>query len=356
MTSPALTGLRGVAALVIVLHHIVLRLPDLAAGPARQGYLAVDLFFVLSGFVMALGYGTWFGARRPLPEYGRFLGRRIARVWPLHAVVVALLVADGIVRHTGEYWPRMVIFNELLMQSWGFSQTVDAPAWSVSTEMLAYILFPLLSGLALRRTARVAWRTLAVAIAVLVCCVLAAPDLGLAQRGALDLHQNWSLLPALRCVAGFTIGLLTWRALQTRRGARVAAQPAVATGAGLAIVGLVLLGAPDGLVYLFFPVLIAGLYAGAGPLTRWLAKPVAVWTGTLSYAIYLVHVPVLDHAHSWAPAGVAPFLAVFAALLCPVVLVAHYGIERPAQAVLLRMGSRLVRLGRALPAAWRLVI
>lgn len=356
MTSPALTGLRGVAALVIVLHHIVLRLPDLAAGPARQGYLAVDLFFVLSGFVMALGYGTWFGARRPLPEYGRFLGRRIARVWPLHAVVVALLVADGIVRHTGEYWPRMVIFNGLLMQSWGFSQTVDAPAWSVSTEMLAYILFPLLSGLALRRTARVAWRTLAVAIAVLVCCVLAAPDLGLAQRGALDLHQNWSLLPALRCVAGFTIGLLTWRALQTRRGARVAAQPAVATGAGLAIVGLVLLGAPDGLVYLFFPVLIAGLYAGAGPLTRWLAKPVAVWTGTLSYAIYLVHVPVLDHAHSWAPAGVAPFLAVFAALLCPVVLVAHYGIERPAQAVLLRMGSRLVRLGRALPAAWRLVI
>ena len=356
MTSPALTGLRGVAALVIVLHHIVLRLPDLAAGPARQGYLAVDLFFVLSGFVMALGYGTWFGARRPLPEYGRFLGRRIARVWPLHAVVVALLVADGIVRHTGEYWPRMVIFNGLLMQSWGFSQTVDAPAWSVSTEMLAYILFPLLSGLALRRTARVAWRTLAVAIAVLVCCVLAAPDLGLAQRGALDLHQNWSLLPALRCVAGFTIGLLTWRALQTRRGARVAAQPAVATGAGLAIVGLVLLGAPDGLVYLFFPVLIAGLYAGAGPLTRWLAKPAAVWTGTLSYAIYLVHVPVLDHAHSWAPAGVAPFLAVFAALLCPVVLVAHYGIERPAQAVLLRMGSRLVRLGRALPAAWRLVI
>lgn len=356
MTSPALTGLRGVAALVIVLHHIVLRLPDLAAGPARQGYLAVDLFFVLSGFVMALGYGTWFGARRPLPEYGRFLGRRIARVWPLHAVVVALLVADGIVRHTGEYWPRMVIFNGLLMQSWGFSQTVDAPAWSVSTEMLAYILFPLLSGLALRRTARVAWRTLAVAIAVLVCCVLAAPDLGLAQRGALDLHQNWSLLPALRCVAGFTIGLLTWRALQTRRGARVAAQPAVATGAGLAIVGLVLLGAPDGLVYLFFPVLIAGLYAGAGPLTRWLAKPAAVWTGTLSYAIYLVHVPVLDHAHSWAPAGVAPFLAVFAALLCPVVLVAHYGIERPAQAVLLRIGSRLVRLGRALPAAWRLVI
>ena len=356
MTSPALTGLRGVAALVIVLHHIVLRLPDLAAGPARQGYLAVDLFFVLSGFVMALGYGTWFGARRPLPEYGRFLGRRIARVWPLHAVVVALLVADGIVRHTGEYWPRMVIFNGLLMQSWGFSQTVDAPAWSVSTEMLAYILFPLLSGLALRRPARVAWRTLAVAVAVLVVCVLVAPDLGSAQRGALDLHQNWSLLPALRCVAGFTIGLLTWRALQTRRGARVAAQPAVATGAGLAIVGLVLLGAPDGLVYLFFPVLIAGLYAGAGPLTRWLAKPVAVWTGTLSYAIYLVHVPVLDHAHSWAPAGVAPFLAVFAALLCPVVLVAHYGIERPAQAVLLRIGSRLVRLGRALPAAWRLVI
>ena len=356
MTSRALTGLRGVAALVIVLHHVMLRLPDVAAGPARQGYLAVDLFFVLSGFVMALGYGTWFGAGQSLHEYGLFMGRRIARVWPLHAVVVALLVADALVRHTGEYWPRMVIFNLLLMQSWGFSQTVDAPAWSVSTEMLAYILFPLLSGLALRRTARVAWRTLAVAVAVLVFCVLAAPDLGLAQRGALDLHQNWSLLPALRCLAGFTIGLLTWRALQTRRGARVAAQPAVATGAGLAIVGLVLLGAPDGLIYLCFPVLIAGLYAGAGPLTRWLAKPAAVWMGTLSYAIYLVHFPLLDRANAWAPAGVAPFLALFVALLCPVVLVAHYGVERPAQAWLRRMGRRLVGLGRALPAAWRLVI
>jgi len=78
VTSRALTGLRGVAALVIVLHHVMLRLPDVAAGPARQGYLAVDLFFVLSGFVMALGYGTWFGARQSLHEYGLFMGRRIA--------------------------------------------------------------------------------------------------------------------------------------------------------------------------------------------------------------------------------------------------------------------------------------
>ena len=64
--SRALTGLRGLAAMLVLLHHFTLQVgPDLAPpllrGLLRKGYLGVDLFFVLSGFVISMVYGRWFG-------------------------------------------------------------------------------------------------------------------------------------------------------------------------------------------------------------------------------------------------------------------------------------------------------
>ena len=351
--SRALTGLRGVMALAIVVHHLCLRLPDLpqaVLSVTNRLYLAVDLFFVLSGFVMALGYGHWFAGRQPLSEYLTFIGRRIARVWPLHAVLALVLVAQDWTDHTGHTWPRMIVTNLLLIQAWGFSQTINAPAWSVSAEMLAYVLFPLLSGFTLRRRPAVAWLTLGCAVLTLAVVVWSAPDRGGAQRGPLDLHQNWSLLPPLRCLAGFTIGMLTGRALRSAAWVRWAGQAVVAPAAAGMVVILLMAGAPDGLVYALFPVLITALYCGTGRLGQALAAAPWYWVGTLSYALYLVHMPVLDLAGRWSNGGHASFTLLFGALVLPLTMLAHWGVERPGQILLRQWSSRLLASRRALRA------
>ena len=339
----ALTGLRGIAAVVVVLHHLLLRLGATAAVPGigLRGYLAVDLFFILSGFVMALGYGTWFAGIQPWREYVIFLSRRVARVWPLHTAVLALLLLDGVLRHTGEYWPRMAAANLLLMQSWGFSQTVITPAWSVSTEMFAYILFPLLGGIALRRSPRVAWLGFAGAAGLLVLAVSLASGHDPGQRGALDLHRNWSLLPLMRCVGGFGAGMLTWRALRDARVWVWAGRPAVAGLAGLGIVLLLLGGAPDLVVVMLFPVLIAGVYAGRNAVVRGLGSPPCVALGTGSYALYLVHYPLLSLAGGLV--GRAWLVPLFLGLVIPATLAGCYLVERPAQVLLRRWSAHVLR-------------
>ena len=335
----ALTGLRGVAAVVVVLHHLLLHLGavDAVPGVGQRGYLAVDLFFVLSGFVMALGYGTWFAGAQTWQEYMIFLSRRVARLWPLHTAVLTMLLLDGAMRHTGEYWPRMAMTNLLLIQSWGFSQTVITPAWSVSTEILAYILFPLLGGIALRRTPRVAWFGLAGAIGLLVAAVALAPAHDPGQRGTLDLHENWSLLPMMRCLGEFGVGLLTWRVLRDARMRTWAGRSATASLAGLLIIAMLVGGAPDLVVTALFPVLIAGLYAGRGAVVRGLGSRSCVALGVGSYALYLVHYPVLGVASGLVDrAWVVP---TFLALVIPATLAGYWLVERPAQAVLRRWSA-----------------
>jgi peptidoglycan/LPS O-acetylase OafA/YrhL len=94
----ALTGIRGIAAWGVVLYHIRLSLTGLLPAPViavfAKGYLAVDLFFILSGFVI------WYNYAARIADGGAgaarlFLWRRFARVWPLHGAILAGFLRPG---------------------------------------------------------------------------------------------------------------------------------------------------------------------------------------------------------------------------------------------------------------------
>ena len=364
--SPALTGLRGVAAVLVVMHHASLHLGALdlpwAGGLLRRGYLGVDLFFVLSGFVMSMIYGSWFtgGALGAAPG-GRagmagslavFLVRRAGRVWPLHAAVLAVLIAG--LALSGQEVPslRFTLANLLLVQGWGVSGEINAPAWSVSTEVLAYLLFPLLAGAVLR------WRWgavlgVAAAAALLAGCLALAPPVGPARRGLLDIHMNYSVLPAMRCVAGFLLGMVAWRAGRAPAVARVACRPWTGAGVFLVVLGLMCAGADDLLVLALMPLVVVGLHRGRGwPWRLFTLRPVH-GLGVLSYAIYLIHyalMPVLLDG----PGPVAARLALYAAATLLLAGLAHYLIERPTRRFIRWLGEAMV-MPIAHPALVRLV-
>ena len=96
----ALTGLRGIAAWWVVFYHARLSLtewmPEAGTAIAASGYLAVDLFFMLSGFVMWLNYGERL-RREGAAGAPAFWWRRFARIWPLHAAVLGAMVAFALV-------------------------------------------------------------------------------------------------------------------------------------------------------------------------------------------------------------------------------------------------------------------
>ena len=154
---PALTGLRAVAALWVVLFHYRDDVLALAPGLApfdtfmRAGYLGVDLFFPLSGFVLAYTYAdrmrslSWSATRD-------FVRNRFARVWPVHvltlnidlaiaAVIGTLGVGAGGHRRTAEAY----VENVAMVHTWFNDRpSFNSPAWSISSEWFAYLLAPLL--------------------------------------------------------------------------------------------------------------------------------------------------------------------------------------------------------------------
>jgi peptidoglycan/LPS O-acetylase OafA/YrhL len=358
--SRALTGLRGIAAVLVVMHHASLHIGGTGL-PAmgellRRGYLGVDLFFVLSGFVISMVYGFWFTGGPPgaaLPGTGGkagqdrtdtagavavFLMRRAARVWPLHAAVLAALLADAALSGGPLPSPRFALANFMLVQGWGVSGEINAPAWSVSTEFLAYLLFPLLAGPVLRRRWGAALGLAAVA-ALLAACLALAPT-GPGRRGLLDIYQNYSVLPAMRCLAGFLLGMLAWRAGQRPEVARQAARPWVAPGTLLLALGMMLAGAGDLLVLALLPVMVLALHHGRGRAWRLFTVQPLHGLGTLSYAIYLIHyalLPVLD-----GPGPVAARLALYALATLLLAALAHQLVERPTRRLVRWMGEAVV--------------
>ena len=287
----ALDGWRGIAALAIAFYHLPLAHPFREMSGWKNMELFVDLFFVLSGFVIMHAWGN----RLVTAQDARgFMIRRFWRVWPLHFVVLIAFLATeigqwvlasliglklGETPFTGTTSIAALLSNIVMMQSLNLHGTTtwNGPAWSISVEFWTYAIFAVVMLLARGRT--------------LALVVLAAVGLaGIAIFSPIFLFATHDF-GMFRALYGFFVGAVAYRLVTTSIERPVSGH----AGELFVVSGMLVYLASTGLdaSSLFAPLVFVSLVIvfanGKGAFT-WLleCRPVQA-LGLWSYSIYLVH-------------------------------------------------------------------
>jgi peptidoglycan/LPS O-acetylase OafA/YrhL len=363
----ALTGLRILAAAWVVLfhfrpllHNAAPRFGQALAPVLNCGAQGVDLFFILSGFVLTWNHLDGMGRSLSVRATLRFLWLRLARVWPVYLVTLHLAAAWIIFTHHVGHVPspridqlsavsylRQILLVQLWFQPYFDGSSWDGPAWSISAEWLAYLVFGLLI-LVIFRIARVMrargllWLALAASLPP-VTLLLASGQF----------YTPWSWLP--RILAQFTAGALAGAAVRMLRPTdgfrRAAGYASVVLVSGITVLlywfdAHPIAGMLDsgGLVDVLFVPLVVSLAVGVGALPGLLSTRVLVFGGQISFSLYMVH-ELVHTAWNWTVAQFALSLgddATFGLLgLLAVAVVAaillYQVVEEPARRWMRRM-------------------
>ena len=328
-----LDGLRGVAALMVVIFHCFeTYVPVFKTQIVNHGYLAVDFFFVLSGFVIGYAYDDRWDK---MTTWG-FFKRRLTRLHPM--VIAGTLVGAALFFFSGPAFPQtlqvepwkfvlclvmgLLILpcpNSLDIRGWGELNSFNGPQWTLTFEYIGNILYAFV----FRHLPKIALAILC------VCCAFFTLDLtlgwdvfGLFPGGPqYTVIGGWSLT-AQQIYVGFTrllypflCGLLISRILPGRRSeSNPSGSPIHLRGGfwwcSLAIFSIPCIGGhtgiPDGLyqafcILILFPIIVL---TGAGSVTTdKKSTAVCKWLGDISYPIYITHYPIMYMQMGWVAAN-----------------------------------------------------
>lgn len=294
----ALDGWRGVCAVLVAVMHLEASGYLSGSHLVRNADFLVDFFFVLSGFIIAHAYGQKLAAPG---DVARMLWRRFARLWPLHAALLALLVGlelaahaisglTGIARRAAAFDPAMgqslaaIPTHLVMLHSFGLHDkgTWNVPSWSISAEFWSSVVLAAIALFCGR------WQRLAAAAIAL----LAATAVAVFASDFMRTHYDYGFQ---RCLFGFLVGRLLYDV--RGRWQYPDARATVVEVATIALVGLFVVNARGTEAALAAPIVFAVAVwvfaSGRGRISRLLEAPPLQWLGTRSYSIYLVHGVVL---------------------------------------------------------------
>jgi len=338
-----LTAIRIVAALWVVvgLYWEDLRgtVGTLAPALITHSQLGVELFFTLSGFILSHVYLSSVGERTF--RYSGFLWARLARIYPLHLLTLAAVAFMGLMAllvhqktaHSVLYWPALLP-NILLVNAWGFTHDAgwNHPAWSISAEWFAYLLFPAFATAAWSLRSR---PVVAAYIAATLVVVIYPLFRRLAGFELTDATIIWGALRILPCfIYGMAMSLL-WRAgaIKTRSTATLM----TLLSAVLSVV-LVSISAPAAPIIASFGTLILSLASLTSTGSSLFSGRLVVYLGEVSFAVYMVAAPWKMLAGALAAKWLhmddfpLPLWLAYLACVLPVAMLAHHLVERPARA------------------------
>jgi peptidoglycan/LPS O-acetylase OafA/YrhL len=337
-----LTGVRALAAIWVVLYHFN---PDgtrlfaawhsLVSPIAINGELAVDLFFLLSGFVLAYNYLERFARITP-NGYFEFIFMRLARVYPVHLAallaVVPMMLGARYMHHAltdAGYTPTLFVMNILLIHYWMAHPVLswNYPSWSISCEWFAYLLFPPLCVLLLRLRQQ---RQIVIATVIALAITFAL--------NRVESRIAFGSLVRISCT--FVSGCLLWR-LASTRVSRLWWFDVLAGAAFIAVIGIqYLCRQPSLILMVLFVILLFGLGTGHDRYLRFLTKPAMLYAGEISYSLYMTHtlsqklLYVLLPSSRFVKASFLSRLSVastYAVLIAVLAILSYHLIEWPAR-------------------------
>jgi peptidoglycan/LPS O-acetylase OafA/YrhL len=342
----ALTSLRFIAALWVAVYalweHLAVGFtPEIVA----KGYLGVELFFVLSGFILCHVYLTSAGEGRF--SYKDFIWARVARVYPLHlatllgvGVLAFGAAAGGIAVDASILGWSSLPANLTMTHAWGLAPEAswNHRSWSISAEWMAYLLFPAFAFVTWRLRSR-PW------VAIIGVIVLSAALYLLFPRLAgFPLTEATIAWGALRILPCFAFGCALYIAFRRAPMPRPILMSALSAAL---LIGAAALGLWDGLLVGLCGFLILALASLPNAKAGVLASRPAVYLGEISYSVYMVLVPWQLLAVNVAarltnaPDKQLQFFVWLAILgMLPVVAaVAYHLVEFPARRALRRMNE-----------------
>lgn len=327
-----LDGLRGVAAVMVVIFHLF---ETYSNGPAAQivnhGYLAVDFFFVLSGFVIGYAYDDRWGN---MTTWG-FFKRRLVRLHPMlilgtiiGAAVFFLSDCEVFPMASTVTWQKFLICfvlglfaipcgKNLDIRGWGEVNSFNGPVWTLTFEYIGNILYALI----LRRLPKIGLAVLLVAAGFLTLNLTLDWDVfNMWEEHKFNVIGGWSLAPEqlmigfTRLLYPFICGLLISRILSGRATEKNPGGSPLSARGGFwwcSLIMVVILAMPclggrqcfaDGLyqavsIMIIFPAIVL---LGAGSTTTGKTAKLCKFLGDLSFPLYLTHYPFMYMQMSWA--------------------------------------------------------
>jgi peptidoglycan/LPS O-acetylase OafA/YrhL len=276
-----LDAARGIAAVTIVVYHG-------AGWSLPLAYAAVDLFFLLSGFVLAHRHGRELTAGS---GRGRFMAKRLIRLYPLYAagtmlgaLVTYRMIGIGLEGWNGQWFALSMLLSTFFVPtptpSWLGMFPLDGPAWSLFFELVANLVF-----------AWCGWRWRPVLVILIVTAPLLLWSMKVVEGGdGFSLQDFISGFP--RVLFSFFLGVALYRLW---RGERIV-RPAVPAAGFLASLPLLYaFGTSMETKYyalLVFAIQPAIVWIAASSTIRLYGRRAMLWLGTISYGVYVLHVPI----------------------------------------------------------------
>ncbi len=295
---PGLTPLRGIAALGVAIFHFQIyfvRFIDKDKSMfIDKLYLMVDLFFIMSGFLILHVYKDYFAEKITLASFRKFIVARFARVYPLHFITLALLIGLYMVQRSNlesSYDPHAIASHIFLLHSFPLNKelTWNVPSWSISAEWWSYILFPVLCLFIVKNKK--------LAVPVLLLCVIAcyilllfyvprndAPTNG--ELHNLDITYDYGFL---RSIAGFTTGMLLYLVYSINGVKKIFGRDIFCGIFILLVIAALQFGLPDIVFIPAFCILVLLLTCNNGKIARAFNNKALNYLGDISYSVYMLH-------------------------------------------------------------------
>jgi peptidoglycan/LPS O-acetylase OafA/YrhL len=299
----SLTPLRGIAAIIVAIHHFQFQIPDLELTQKTwffyNGFLWVDFFFILSGFVITHVYLQSFISETNWKNYKFFIISRIVRIYPLHVFIIFCLVILEFIKmsivnygginiteepFSGErgIWP--LFSSLLLLQNWLFHDLAawNPVSWSISMEFFLYIIFPfVLKSLYRGDLINLAYKAFFLFLVIWAQTIIAPPG-----------DSEYYHLRSVKNIAEFFIGILAYRLYTESVWKNLFHKDWFFLFCLLLSIAIMHLNFNYSLVMPCFAFLIIAAATNHGMSSKILNSKPLNHLGNISYSIYMVHYPL----------------------------------------------------------------